>query len=68
MINNSNQPAAANIRFTWQDILWRLLLTGLLLLFLAGSGLTTIFSTATTRPDAHVLTPLTQEIEGAQAR
>ncbi len=67
MINNSNQPAAVNIRFTWQAILWRLLLTGLLLLFLAGSGLT-IFSTATTRPDAHVLPPLTQEVEGTQAR
>ena len=66
MINFSNQ-SAVNIRFTWQAILWRLLLTGLLLLVLAASGLT-IFSSVTTRSDAHVLPPLTQEVEGAQTR
>ncbi len=67
MINNSNQSTVANIQFTWQAILWRLVLTGLLLLFLAGFGLT-IFNTMTTRPGAHVLPPLTQEVEDAQAR
>lgn len=67
MINNSNQSTAVNIRFTWQAILWRLLLTGLLLLVLAGSGLT-IFSTATTRPDTQVLPQLTHRLDEAGTR
>jgi hypothetical protein len=49
-----------NIQITWQSLLWRLVLTGLLLLLLAGSGVT-IFHNATSRPDAHVLPTLTIE-------
>ncbi len=48
MINNSNYD---NLQLTWQAILWRLLLTGLLLLILATSGMT-IFSTAKSSPNA----------------
>jgi hypothetical protein len=57
MVNHSNQPSVVNI-LTWQSILWRLLLTALLLLMLAGSSLT-IFSPITTRPDTRVLPTLT---------
>jgi hypothetical protein len=59
MINHSNQTLT-NIQFTWQSILWRLVLTALLLLILAGSGMT-IFSKVTTRPDAQVLPTLTHQ-------
>jgi hypothetical protein len=59
MINHSNQ-ALTNIQFTWQSILWRLVLTALLLLILAGSGMT-IFSNVTSRPDARVLPTLTHK-------
>lgn len=48
-----NQPNYGDIKFTWQAVLWRLLLTALLLAFLAGSGLT-IFKDATSQPEARV--------------
>ncbi len=57
-----NRPNQSNMQFTWQAIFWRLLLTLLLLLLLASSGLT-VFNTATTRPDAHIVPPLTQGVE-----
>ena len=59
MINNSNDM---NIQFTWQALLWRLLLTLLLLLALAGPGLT-IFEIMTTRSDTRALPELTQQAE-----
>lgn len=43
-----------DIQLSWQNILWRLLLTLLLLLFLSGSGLTT-FRVITNGPGAHAL-------------
>ena len=61
MINNSNRSSTANVQFTWQDLLWRLVLTGLLLLLLGLSSLT-IFGSITTRSNTQVL-PLTQEVE-----
>lgn len=54
MVNHSNQTTSAQIQLTWSDIFWRLLLTLLLLLMLAGPGLT-IFSAVTAKPDNHVL-------------
>jgi hypothetical protein len=62
MVNQVNSPSMVNIQVTWQSLLWRLVLTGLLLLILAGSGLT-ILHNATSRPDAHVLPTLTIENE-----
>jgi hypothetical protein len=62
MVNNSNQPAMTTVRFTWQALFWRLLVTLLLLLALAGPGLT-IFSTVTAKPAAQVLPPLARGIE-----
>ena len=50
MVDNSNRTSAANLQFTWQAIFWRLLLTLLLLLALAGPGLT-IFGAVTAKPD-----------------
>jgi hypothetical protein len=67
MINKQNQLDIAHIRFTWQALLWRLLLTGLILLLLAGSRLT-IFNSATSRPDTHVLPPASQAIESMGTR
>jgi hypothetical protein len=64
MVNHTNR---GNIQSARPDILWRLLLTVLLLLALAGFGLT-IFDTVTTRSDAQVLPPLSQEVEGAGPR
>jgi hypothetical protein len=43
MVNSTQQT---NVNFTWQALLWRLLLTGLLLLALAGPGLS-LFGQAT---------------------
>jgi len=60
MVNQLNSPPMVNIQVTWQSLLWRLVLTGLLLLLLAGSGVT-IFHNATSRPDARVLPTLTVE-------
>jgi len=54
MIDHSNQSAMTNIQFTWQAIFWRLLVTVLLLLALAGPGLT-IFRAVTAKPDTPVL-------------
>jgi len=54
MINSRNQT---NINFTWQALWWRLLLTGLLLLALAGPGLR-LFSNATTSSDNPALPTL----------
>ena len=58
MVNQINSSPMVNIQVTWQSLLWRLVLTGLLLLLLAGSGVT-IFHNATSRPDARVLPTLT---------
>ncbi len=44
MLNQANQH---HFQFTWQALLWRLLLTMLLLLILAGPGLTA-FTAVTT--------------------
>jgi hypothetical protein len=49
-------------QLSWQAIFWRLLITLLLLLALAGPGLT-IFSTVTAKPDAQVLPTLAQDFE-----
>jgi hypothetical protein len=65
MINNSNQ---ANIPlFTWQALLWRLLLTVLLLLALAGPGLT-LFRHVTSRAGARALPALHQPIETGELK
>jgi hypothetical protein len=66
MVNNLNQPSVVNI-LTWQSILWRLLLTALLLLILAGSGLT-VFGNVATRPDTRVLPTFTlgADVEGQE--
>ena len=57
MVNSSNQGP---VRFNWQDILWRLALTALLLLILAASGIT-ISSSVTNHPGTQVLPTLTYE-------
>jgi hypothetical protein len=57
MVNHLNQCSVGNFQLTWSMILWRLLLTALLLLFLAGFGVT-IFNNMTTRPDTRVLPTL----------
>ena len=57
MVNSSNQGP---VHFSWQDILWRLALTALLLLVLAASGIT-ISSSITNHPDTQVLPTLTYE-------
>lgn len=62
MVNHSNQPAVAAVQISWQDIIWRLLITLLLLLALAGPGLT-LFSAVTAKPEAQVLPTLVQDIE-----
>ena len=62
MVNHSNQPAVTTAQLSWQAIFWRLLITLLLLLALAGPGLT-IFSTVTAKPDAQVLPTLAQDFE-----
>jgi len=63
MVNQINSSPMVNIQLTWQSLLWRLVLTGLLLLLLAGSGVT-IFHNATSRPDARVLPTLTVDSVG----
>jgi hypothetical protein len=62
MVHQLNQSSIASMQLTWQSILWRLVLTALLLLLLAGSGVT-IFKPVITRPGTQVLPPLTQGIE-----
>ena len=62
MVNNSKGTSAANLQLTWQAIFWRLLLTLLLLLALAGPGLA-IFDAVTAKPDSRILpTTLPQKI------
>jgi len=62
MVNHSNQPTVTAVQLSWQDIFWRLLITLLLLLALAGPGLT-IFTAITARPEAQILPPLTHDFE-----
>ncbi len=62
MINNQNLRAAANYQLTWPAIFWRLFLTLLLLLMLAGPGLS-LFRAVTANPGARVLPSLAQEGE-----
>jgi hypothetical protein len=62
MVNHSNQPAVTAAQISWQDIFWRLFITLLLLLALAGPGLT-IFSAVTAKPEAQVLPTLTRDFE-----
>lgn len=59
MVNTAKQ---GDIQFTWQSIFWRLVVTILLLLALAGFGATT-FGQLTTQPNAQVLPPLPQQVE-----
>ena len=54
MPNNATNFAA---NFTWQSLLWRLLLTLLLLLALAGPGLT-LFERLTSQANSPVTSPL----------
>jgi len=63
MVNHINSSPMVNIEVTWQSLVWRLVLTGLLLLLLAGSGVT-IFHNATSRPDARILPTLTVDSVG----
>jgi hypothetical protein len=51
MLNGSNNPT---VQFTWQALLWRLLLTLLLLSALAGPGLT-LFRSVTNLSITHKL-------------
>jgi hypothetical protein len=51
-------------QLTWQALMWRLLVTILLLLALAGFGLTRLDS-ITSQPDTHVLPVLSQESTGS---
>ena len=62
MLNGSNNPT---VQFTWQALLWRLLLTLLLLSALAGPGLT-LFRSVTSRSEAQTLPPLSQETENGR--
>jgi hypothetical protein len=59
MVNTSKQN---DIQFTWQSIFWRLVVTILLLLALAGFG-ATILGQLTAQPNAQVLPPLPQQVE-----
>jgi hypothetical protein len=58
MINSSNH---GDYQLTRQAMLWRLILTALLLLFLTISSLT-IFKNVTSQPDAQVLPTLPYEV------
>jgi hypothetical protein len=55
MIKNPNP----SLEFSWQALLWRLLLTLLLLLALAGPGLT-FFKSVTSRPGTRALPSLVE--------
>ncbi|HXV43424.1 MAG TPA: hypothetical protein VEC96_10195 [Anaerolineae bacterium] len=59
MLNSPNNPT---VQFTWQALLWRLLLTLLLLSALAGPGLT-LFRSVTDRSETRALPNLSQEVE-----
>jgi hypothetical protein len=60
-----NSPSHTPVRFTWQSLLWRLLVTILLLLALAGPGLT-LFHRATAHSEAPTFSTLnhTGEVGG----
>jgi hypothetical protein len=62
MLNRSN---SSTIQFTWQALLWRLLLTLLLLLALAGPG-PTIFRNMTNRTERTTLPGLSQGAEDSR--
>ncbi len=62
MVHHINRSPVASLQLTWQSLLWRLILTGLLLLVLAGSGMT-FFHNALTRPEARVLPTLTYDTD-----
>lgn len=59
MINSADQT---NIQVTWQALLWRVLLTLLLLLALAGPGLN-LFSAITAPADSQTVPTFSQEIK-----
>lgn len=59
-----NSPNNTTIQFNWLALLWRLLLTLLLLLALAGPGLT-IFRSLIDRPGTQALPSLTHQAEVA---
>jgi hypothetical protein len=59
MLNGPNNPV---VQLTWQALLWRLLLTLLLLLALAGPGLT-LFRSVTNRSGTQPSPPLGQQAE-----
>jgi hypothetical protein len=59
MVHQLNQSSVVAMQLTWQSIGWRLVLTALLLLLLAGSGVT-IFNPVMTQPDTRVLPSLNQ--------
>lgn len=54
-----NTPEHSNTQFSWPDILWRLLLTILILILLTGFSLT-VFGHLTSQPDSRALPTLTQ--------
>ena len=62
MLNSSNN---STIEFTWQALLWRLLLTLLLLLALAGPGLT-LFRSVTNHSGTKVLPGLSRESDDSR--
>ncbi|MBI1881975.1 MAG: hypothetical protein HYR94_27685 [Chloroflexi bacterium] len=62
MLNGSNNSTN---QFTWQALLWRLLLTLLLLLALAGPGLT-IFRSVTSRSGTQAIPGLSQDPEDSR--
>ncbi len=57
-----NSPSHTPVRFTWQSLLWRLLVTILLLLALAGPGLT-LFHSATSHSEAPTFPTLNHKAE-----
>lgn len=52
-----NDATNLAVNFTWQSLLWRLLLTLLLLLALAGPGLT-LFERVTSQTNVPITSPL----------
>jgi hypothetical protein len=62
MINNPDQ---SNIYLTWQAILWRLLLTLLVLLALAGPGLN-LFGAITASSETQPRSGFNQEVEAGR--
>jgi hypothetical protein len=60
-----NHPDQSKIYLTWQAIMWRLLLTLLLLVALAGSGLN-LFSAISTPTETQTLPSFPQEMEAGR--